>query len=82
MTTFAGIKNGYVRQLFTPEGAMGTIPPAQLFAPGMADEWVSTDGLDPQPQCHWQYQGGKFSPPTDYAAAIEAETSPSKTPTR
>lgn len=63
MTTYAGICAGWVVEIFTPLPDWGHIPVAQLFAPGLFDEWVSIDGLDPKPAYGWAYAGGTFTPP-------------------
>jgi hypothetical protein len=64
MTTYAAVKNGFVREVFTPLPEWSHIPIEQLFTPDVADEWVPIDGLDPPPACHWRYRDGAFTPPT------------------
>lgn len=61
--TYAGIKNGVVVQLFTPEGSMEDIPPSRLFHPSLFDEWVNVDAVKPQPESGWTYDGKTFAPP-------------------
>jgi hypothetical protein len=63
MTTYAGIKDGIVRQTFTPLPEWGGLDPATLFHSDLFDEWVSLDGVDPKPESGWTYDGGAFAPP-------------------
>lgn len=70
MTTYAGVKDGFVRELFTPLPDWSHIPVDQLFAPGYVDEWVPVDGLDQRPASNWRYADGTFAPPTEDDLAV------------
>ena len=61
--TYAGIKNGIVVRIFTPIAEMEEYEPGELFAPDLTDEWVKIDGLNPQPQSGWTYDGTTFAEP-------------------
>lgn len=65
MTTYAGIKFGYVIQTFTPLPEWEDIDPADIFARDLFDEWVPIAGLDPPPAYGWKHAGGIFTPPTE-----------------
>jgi hypothetical protein len=64
MTTYAGIKGGWVIETFTPLPGWEHLDPADLFSRALFDEWVKIDGLDPRPAYGWKYAGGTFTPPT------------------
>jgi hypothetical protein len=63
MTTYAGIRDGWVTQTFTPLPEWEHLDPADLFARDLFDAWVPIDGLDPQPAYGWKYADGTFTPP-------------------
>jgi hypothetical protein len=75
MTTYAGIKFGWVIETFTPLPEWEHLDPHDLFSPELHDEWVSIDGLDPPPSYGWRYDGTTFTAPEPLvdAAAIIAD---------
>jgi hypothetical protein len=74
MTTYAGIKQGWVIQTFTPLPEWERIAPADIFARELFDAWVPIDGLNPQPASGWKYADGAFTPPTEADAGAMRDT--------
>jgi hypothetical protein len=74
MTTYAGIKSGWVLQTFVPLPGWEDIPPADIFSRDLFDEWVPIDGLDPQPAYGWRYADGVFTAPTEADAGVMIDT--------
>jgi hypothetical protein len=74
MTTYAGIREGWVTQTFTPLPEWEHLDPADLFARDLFDEWVKIDGFDPRPAYGWKYRDGAFTPPNGFedVAALRA----------
>ena len=64
MTTYVGIRSGWVIETFTPLPEWEHLDPADIFARELFDAWVKIDGLDPRPSYGWKYDGTAFAPPT------------------
>lgn len=63
MTTYAGVKAGWVIEVFTPLPEWEGIPVEQMFAAPLFDAWVPIDSLDPRPAYGWKYDGSTFTAP-------------------
>lgn len=63
MTTYAGIRSGWVTDIVTPPSDCA-VPVEKLFAPGLVDQWIRIDGIEPPPAYGWRYASGTFTAPS------------------
>lgn len=71
-STYAMITDGAVFQIFPPVVIDGVdIPLSERLHPDLYATCVNIDGIVPQPQEHWTYDGVDFHPPQSNEPSIE-----------